>query len=278
MSSPSTAPPPNHPDLTHFRALSFDCYGTLIDWEAGLLADLSPLLTRLPPTHPFHANPLLAVQRFNHHSEHLWATQPKLAYDANLAQSLLLLAAENNLSEADLPPGAADAIGAGPGRWPAFPDTVDALRRLGRRYKLVVLSNVTEGSIARAAAGPLAGARFDAVYTAEAIGSYKPALGNFRYLFEGVRREFGVDWEGGELLHVARSLTADQVPAKEIGLPSVWIARGGDRPEGYGTGGDYGKLKAEGKLGFEWMFQTMGEFADEVDRQFAEKEREGQKD
>ena len=112
------------------------------------------------------------------------------------------------------------------------------------------------------------------MYTAEAIGSYKPSLGNFRYLFEGVRREFGVDVDRGELLHVARSLTVDHVPAKEIGLRSVWIARGGDRPEAYGTGGDYEQLTAEGKLGFEWMFQTIGEFADEVERQFAAKQHE----
>jgi 2-haloalkanoic acid dehalogenase type II len=262
----------SYPSLTPFRALSFDCYGTLIDWESGLASDLSPLISNLPSTHPFHTNPLLAVQRFNDHSEHLWATQPTLAYNANLIESFRLLAKENDvaLAEADV-----QAIGDGPGRWPAFADTVDGLRRLGKYYKLIILSNVNEANIARAVAGPLQGARFDAVYTAEAIGSYKPSLSNFRYLFEGVRREFGVDKDKGELLHVARSLTADHVPAKEVGLTSLWIARGGDKEENYGTGGDYGKLKEEGKLGFEWMFQTVGEFADEVERQFAEKEREG---
>ncbi|KAG7293442.1 hypothetical protein NEMBOFW57_003492 [Staphylotrichum longicolle] len=259
------------PSLTSFRALSFDCYGTLIDWESGLASDLSPLITLLPASHPWHTNPLLAVQRFNDHSEHLWATQPKLAYDANLVESFRLLAQEQGV---ELGEDALQKIGDGPGRWPAFADTVDALRRLGRFYKLVILSNVNEMNIARAAAGPLAGARFDAVYTAEAIGSYKPSLENFKYLFDGVKREFGVDKEKGELLHVARSLTADHVPAKEVGLSSVWIARGGDQPEGYGTGGDYGKLKEEGKLGFGWMFQTLGEFADEVERQFAAKGQE----
>ncbi|KAK4241841.1 HAD-like domain-containing protein [Achaetomium macrosporum] len=261
----------SHQDLTTFRALSFDCYGTLIDWESGLAADLSPLIALLPPTHAWRANPLLAVQRFNDHSEHLWLTQPKLAYDANLRESFRLLAQEQGV---ELKGDDLDSVGDGPGRWPAFADTVDGLRRLGRYYKLIILSNVNEANIARAVAGPLAGARFDAVYTAEAIGSYKPSHDNFRYLFAGVKREFGVDQEKGELLHVARSLTADHVPAKELGLRSVWIARGGDKPEGYGTGGDYEKLKAEGKLGFEWMFQTIGEFADEVERQFAEKERQ----
>lgn len=110
------------------------------------------------------------------------------------------------------------------------------------------------------------GVAFDAVYTAEKIGSYKPDHGNFEYLFSGVERELGGKREG--VLHVARSLTADHVPAKEIGLRSVWIARGGDKPEGYGTGGDYEGLKAEGKLGFEWVYQTLGEFAEAVEREF----------
>ncbi|KAK4100758.1 haloacid dehalogenase [Parathielavia hyrcaniae] len=258
-------------DLTTFSALSFDCYGTLLDWESGLLADLSPLLSALPPSHPWHATPLLAVQRFNHHSEHLWATQPKLAYDTNLVESFRLLAEEQHIR---LPEETLSRIGDGPGRWPAFADTVDGLQRLGRHYKLVVLSNVNEANIARAVAGPLAGARFDAVYTAEAIGSYKPSHANFRYLFDGVKRAFGVDKDRGQLLHVARSLTVDHVPAKELGLRSVWIARGGDKPEGYGTGGDYEVLRGEGKLAFEWVFQTIGEFADEVERQVAAKSKE----
>ncbi|KAK4144802.1 Haloacid dehalogenase-like hydrolase-domain-containing protein [Dichotomopilus funicola] len=277
---------PTNPDYTTYTTLSFDCYGTLIDWERGITADLAPLLTHLPPTHPFHATPKLALLRFNALSEHLWATQPKLAYDANLTEAFRLLAQEVAqesgikgplVSEEDL-----QKIGTGPGRWPAFTDTVDALKRLGNRYKLVILSNVNEANIARAVAGPLAGARFDAVYTAEAIGSYKPAKANFEYLFAGVKKEFGVERPAaddgekgtkGGLLHVARSLTADVVPATELGLKTVWIARGGDTPEGYGTGGDYLKLKGEGKVVFEGVFQTLGEFADEVDRQFGEKEQ-----
>lgn len=132
----------------------------------------------------------------------------------------------------------------------------------------MILSNVDEDNISRVVGpgGALDGVAFDAVYTAERIGSYKPDRRNFEYLFAGVERELG--GTRGGVLHVARSLTADHVPAKEIGLRSVWIARGGDRPEGYGTGGDYGALKAEGKLGFEWVYQTLGEFAEAVEREF----------
>ncbi|KAL1837382.1 hypothetical protein VTJ49DRAFT_3941 [Mycothermus thermophilus] len=266
-----------HPDLTTFRALSFDCYGTLIDWEPALAKDLSPLVTHLDPSHPFRTNPLLAIQRFDEISMRLEAENPRMPYPENLSTSFHLLGKELGIDTTnDALTANATSVGHGPSRWPAFPDTVSALARLARRYRLVVLSNVDEASISRATAGPLAGEGFkgfDAIYTAEKIGSYKPDLANFRFLKEAVKKDLGMDAEKGELLHVARSLIADHVPAKEAGLRSVWIARGGDKPKGYGLGGDYERLKAEGKLGFEWMFQTLGEFADEVDRQFKEKAR-----
>ncbi|KAK4191898.1 HAD-like domain-containing protein [Podospora australis] len=261
----------SYPDLTPYQALSFDCYGTLIDWETGLWSDLSPITSQLPPSHPLNSSPLAAVQRFNHFQEYLWETNPTLPYDQTLSQSFRLLAAEANVSISD---SDAKAIGQGPGRWSAFPDTVAGLAKLGKYYKLIILSNVNDSNIEAAIAGPLEGAKFDRVYTAQQIGSYKPSLHNFHYLFEHAKTELGVDKERGELLHVARSLSADHVPAKELGLPSVFIARGGDQPENYGTGGDLEELKREGKLGFGWLFQSIGEFADEVERQFEGKKGE----
>ncbi|KAK3987729.1 HAD-like domain-containing protein [Cladorrhinum sp. PSN332] len=260
----------SYPCLTNFRALSFDCYGTLIDWESGLTSDLSPITSQLAPSHPLLSTPLSAVQRFNDHQEHIWETQPTLPYDQALTAAFRLLAQEANapVSDAD-----ATAIGTGPGRWTAFSDTVKGLEKLSRYYKLIILSNVNDANIKSAIAGPMQGAKFDAVYTAQQIGSYKPSLNNFRYLFEHAKEDLGVDKEKGELLHVARSLSADHVPAKEVGLRSVFIARGGDKPENYGTGGNLEELKKEGKVAFEWMFQTIGEFADEVERQFLELEK-----
>lgn len=260
-----------YPDLTGFKALSFDCYGTLIDWESGLAASLSPILAQLPPTHPWTIRPSLAVEHFNHHSEHLWATQPFLPYDKNLIQSFLLLASEAGIT---LPPTInPEEIGSAPGRWTAFPDSVEALKKLGKHYKLIILSNVNNSNIKHTVEDNLPGTRFDAVYTAQEIGSYKPSLNNFRYLFEHAKEELGVDWERGELLHVARGLTADHVPAKQVGLRSCWISRGGDKKEGYGVGGNLEELRMEGKLGFEWQFGTLGEFAEEVERQFGTREK-----
>src|SRR3569833_1343655 len=221
----------NTKDLTGFKALSFDCYGTLINWEAGLAAALQePIVSKLPASHPYRAKPSEALQHFNRLSEALEQAQPSLRYDELLAETAQQLAAELSLPRLD--EAAAAAIGSAPGSW----------------------------------------APFSAGYTAEAIGSYKPALRNFHYLFAHSNAALGVYVERGDLLHVARSLTADHVPAAELGQPSVWISRGGARPEGYGVGGDYEALRARGKVAFEWKFDTLGDFAREVERQFGEKE------
>ncbi|OIW23933.1 HAD-like protein [Coniochaeta ligniaria NRRL 30616] len=257
------------PDLTTFKALSFDCYGTLIDWESGLISDLASLLSQLPATHPYVANPLVAVERFNHFSHELWLSQPKQLYNDNLISSYKSLAAELGVS---LPPDSeVEKIGTAPGRWAPFPDTVEGLQRLNKHYKLIILSNVSNENIERTVKNQLAPAKIDGVYTAENIGSYKPSLNNFRYLFEHAKSDFGVDKEKGELLHVAVSLVHDHVPAKQIGLRSAWIARGGGEEGDYRCAGPVEKLTKEGKLGFEWRFETIGEFADEVERQFAVK-------
>jgi 2-haloalkanoic acid dehalogenase type II len=254
----ATMPTSQSPDLTTFKALSFDCYGTLIDWESGIISSLTPLLSQLPASHPYNLHPLQAVERFNHFTHELWASAPKMLYSDQLISSYKSLASELNVS---LPPDDAEVekIGTALGSWGPFPDTVEGLQKLSKHYKLIILSNVDNENIARTV-DQLAPAQIDGVYTAQDIGSYKPDLGNFRYLFENAKQDFGVDREKGELLHVANSLPVDHVPAKELGLRSVWIARGG--------GEELKELTEQGKLGFEWRFDTIGEFADEVERQF----------
>jgi 2-haloalkanoic acid dehalogenase type II len=118
--------------------------------------------------------------------------------------------------------------------WPPFPDTIAAMRKLkARGYKLVPLSNVDRASFNKTLHGPLSGlhdedpsAFFDAIYTAQDIGSYKPDLRNFEYLLEHVARDLGIDLKKEQVLHVAQSLFHDHEPAKKMGLHSVWIARG----------------------------------------------------
>lgn len=285
---PSTHHLPNmtsHPDLTKFKALSFDCYGTLIDWESGLRAGLQPIISRLPPPPPpsstntnnntsssFATNPppteVSLTKRFDTLSAALQSSSPTLRYDLNLSSSFLALAAELGVHVTE---EEATAFGSLPGTWIPFEDTIPGLDILKRHYKLIILSNIDASNISRTLTH-FSPVEFDAVYTAEQIGSYKPADGNFTYLFEHVKQDFGVQWDderGEGLLHVARSLTADHVPAKRFGLRSVWISRGGDVKDGEGVGGDWEGTK--GDVGFEWRFDTVGEFAREVERQFGEK-------
>lgn len=148
-------------------------------------------------------------------------------------------------------------FGAGIGAWPAFPDTVPALQALKKHYKLVILSNIDNDSIAATISGPLKGVEFDAVYTAQNIGSYKPNLANFKYLLEGVKRDLGV--EKDHVLHTAQALLADQIPAKTMGMHSAWINREGQE-------GELEKLK--GKVDFTWQFESMGEMAAAVEKKF----------
>lgn len=260
----------NTKDLTKFKALSFDCYGTLIEWEPGLIQALQPVISKLPSEHPFAKDPKLALERFDHFSNALEHEQPTLKYDLNLTTALQKLAAEAGLPDGSLTQADLDAMATGPGRWPAFADTIEGLRTLKKHYKLIILSNIDNANIAATTAGPLAAVPFDAVYTAEEIGSYKPARANFEYLFRRAGGELGVDVVRGELLHVARSLRVDHSAAKALGFGSCWISRGGEKKEGQGIGGDYEEMMREEKVSFQWRFDTIGDFAREVARQFGD--------
>lgn len=263
----------NTKDLTKFKALSFDCYGTLIEWEPGLIEALQPVTSKLPADHPYAKDPKLALLRFDEFSNELERKQPTLRYDLNLTTALEKLAADVGLPEGSLSRDDLDALAKGPGRWPAFVDTIEALRTLKRHYKLIILSNIDNANIGATTSGPLSAVPFDAVYTAEEIGSYKPAAANFEYLFRRARDELGVEdaGPGSEgLLHVARSLRVDHSAAKAIGFSSCWISRGGESKKGQGIGGDYEAMVREGKVSFQWRFDTLGDFAREVARQFGD--------
>lgn len=145
-------------------------------------------------------------------------------------------------------------------KWPAFPDTIEALNRLQQHYKLVILSNVDQKSFQEVLEGPLKEVKFDAVYTAEEIGSYKPDRNNFHYLLDHVREELGV--QKAQVLHTAYGLKSDHVPAKEMGMSSAFIARGD---------GDWEAVKDE--VAFTWHFEDMKQMVDDVDMESARSER-----
>ncbi len=141
--------------------------------------------------------------------------------------------------------------------YPAFPDTVAAMQRLGKHYKLVPLSNIDHKSFDKARATTLKGVEFDAVYTAEDIGSFKPDLNNFHYLLEHVKEDFGV--EKSELVHMAQSLLHDHRPIKDIGMQSVWVDRKGFMG---------GEANEQEEFGYQLKVDSIEELADIVDEAF----------
>lgn len=231
----------------------------ILTLSGGMFAGLQPLLSRVPTPNlyindKFHT--LSAFQAFEWSIQH---SQPTLRYNELLPLAYKAFAVSLSLPEPS--DQEAHEFSSQIGNWPAFPDTVPALKALKKHYKLVMLSNIDNDSIARTLTGPLAGVDFDAVYTAHDIGSYKPDLKNFRYLVEGVKRDLEV--EKGEILHTAQSLTHDCVPAKSMGLSSTWIDRENQEEK---------RQELKEQLNFTWRFGSLGEMAEAVDKEFQEME------
>lgn len=192
-----------------FDALTFDCYGTLIDWEAGLLAGLRAYLDPRGVT----ASADEVLERYATAEAEL-ERGPYLTYRQILGRGLIAVAAAYGFA-----PTADEvaAFGGSVADWPAFPDSPGALSRLASRFKLGVLTNCDDDLFA--ASNRRLGVTFDWVVTAQQARGYKPRIANFELLFErvGLPRE--------RILHVAQSLFHDHVPAKQLGLTTVWIDR-----------------------------------------------------
>lgn len=199
--------------LRDFKVLSFDCYGTLIDWESGIAAALAPLAARSP--RPRSREEIL--ESFARHESAQEAETPGLRYSELLARVHRRLAGEWGAAAAE---AEHTLFGRSVGDWPAFPDSAEALAYLKGFYKLVILSNVDRASFAASAVR--LGVSFDAVYTAEEIGSYKPDPRNFRHMISALAAR---GYRKGEILHVAQSLFHDHLPANREGLASAWIDR-----------------------------------------------------
>jgi 2-haloacid dehalogenase len=199
--------------LSDFSVLTFDCYGTLIDWETGISEALAPWLVR--------AGVSLGRDQILETFAELESAQqvatPSMRYPDLLAEVHQGLAERFGIAP---DPKAAEEFGASVGNWPAFPDSAEALAVLEQHYQLVILSNVDRASFAQSNAR--LGVSFDAIYTAEDIGSYKPDPRNFDHLL-GRLAERGIGKE--QILHTAESLHHDHIPAKRIGLATCWIHR-----------------------------------------------------
>ena len=238
--------------LTDYKVLTFDCYGTLIDWETGIWDALQPLIMggSADPGVTREAA-LSAFGKWEAHHEH---ASPGLRYPDLLARVHRSVAESLGLETSD---ALDEAFGASVPLWPAFADTADALRALKRHYRLVILSNVHREGFA--ASNRKLGVAFDAVYTAEDIGSYKPADANFEYLLAHLKSDFGL--ERTDLLHTAQSLRHDHAPANRFGLANAWIDR-----QRLSRGGSWGATeKVETTPTTDFIFFSMGEMAAAVE-------------
>ena len=203
-------------DFSRYRVISFDCYGTLIDWETGIWDALQRLFLANDGRAPVGRAQALAD--YAGEESRIERENPAMRYDEVLAAVHRALAKRWGLiTTPGLDAAFADSIGC----WPAFADTAESLRELKKHCRLVILSNVHEAGFEQTARK--LGVEFDAVHTAEIVGSYKPDEANFRYLLEQVKQAFGCDRE--ELLHVAQSPFHDIAPAKALGIATVWIDR-----------------------------------------------------
>jgi 2-haloacid dehalogenase len=196
-------------DFARVEVLTFDCYGTLIDWEAGILQGLREALGRAAAeADADHLLELYAAQ------EAAAETGPWLPYREVLARALHGVARACGVKPS---PAAAARFGASVGRWPPFADSAAALSRLAGRFELGVITNCDDDLFAESSR--LLGDPFRWIVTAEQVGEYKPARRNFEVALERIGRPVE------RIVHVAQSLYHDHVPAKAIGLSTAWIDR-----------------------------------------------------
>ena len=202
-------------DYNQYKFLSFDCYGTLIDWETGIWNAFQRIILLNNRTGLFREK---VLSHFAELEEAQQTNTPSMLYPEVLYNVHQQFAKRNNLQSNE---GLDKEFGNSVPYWPAFADSADALRKLKTKFKLIILSNVDD--VGFADSSRLLGVNFDAIYTAEQIGSYKPNPANFEYMIKNVKQTFGIKKDS--ILHVAQSLFHDHIPAKAVGMTTVWIDR-----------------------------------------------------
>ncbi len=231
-------------------ALSFDCYGTLIDWETGIAS----VLRHWADAHNVTLSDEQLLTAYSAHEAAAESTHPTDLYPRILARSMRALGEQLGVPVSN---DDAERLATSVPEWPAFSDSAEALARLARHYQLIILSNVDRRSFA--GSHERLGVTFAGVITAEDVGSYKPSPRNFDALAAEITR-LGIDQHA--LLHVAQSLFHDHVPAKAAGLPTVWINRRHATP-GWGA-----TPEPPVAVTPDWTFTSLREFANAVDTAF----------
>lgn len=209
--------------LTHFKALSFSCYGTLIDRDSGIYAALRPLLADGQVT--LSRQEILA--KFAEYEAQQQADTPRMPYSEVLFAVHRRLASEWGVHASDDDHA---LFGKSVPNWPAYADVPAALQYLKRFFKLVILSNVDRHNLG--GSNRRLEVMFDAIFTAQEIGACKPAAGNFEHM---VARLAKFDLARHQILHTAHSLERDQAPAAACGLAFAWIDRPTHPPHEHAT-------------------------------------------
>jgi 2-haloacid dehalogenase len=201
--------------LSDFKVLTFDTYGTLIDWETGIYNGLAPIVEKAGLEDRTRDQ---ILETFAKHETEQEVETPAMVYMQLLSVVYRRLAKEWDVKVTD---EEANIFGASVPDWPEFPDSPRALQYLKQHFKLVTLTNCDRlsyrGSNLRLRI------QYDAIYTAQDIGSYKPSPRNFEYMLRRLKEDFNL--EKKDILHTAQSLFHDHAPANQIGLASAWIDR-----------------------------------------------------
>jgi len=227
--------------LTDFKALTFDCYGTLIDWESGMVDALKPLTSRV--TRELSRNDILEA-----HARHESAQQ--LQTPGKTYRDLLPIVYKRLAEEWGASASWEECVAYGRSvrDWPAFIDSAGALQYLKKHFKLVILSNVDNENFA--GSNKKLQVEFDAIYTAEDVGAYKPSDKNFEYMLSKLKT-LGI--EKHQILHTAESMFHDHGPANRHGLASCWIYRRFDQ-DGFGATMHPGEMPK-----YEFRFNSMAD-------------------
>lgn len=201
-------------DFSRFTTISFDCYGTLIEWEAGIL----PVLRALLANHNCKLADSAILELYGEFELQV-ESGPYRSYRDVLH---CVIAAFGERLGFQPSPSELSALHESVPKWPPFADTALSLQQLSKKYKLTIISNIDNDLFAETQ--KLLGAEFDAVITAEHARSYKPSLRNFELALQAL----GIPTSG--LLHVGQSIYHDVLPAQSLGIATVWVNRKSARP------------------------------------------------
>lgn len=279
MPTPTNPPLP----LTDYKVISFDIYGSLVEYKGHILESFQPLLSRLPATSPYlNATPLTTdipnsatvgsvefLKLFQRQEDAIKLEKPVKRFDEILVEIWRRIARELQIESNDEEAsrfGSEAVIGS----WPTFPGTLAALQSLSKHYKLIALSNIDRyaWSITESAsASRLGDVSWWKVFTAEEFGDDASRADEIK-LETVISHADSKGIQKHEILHVAQSLGHDQAPAKRLGLSSVWLV--GDGPR-WGKQAESKMALDKNLVGYAWRFQDLKGFAEEVERAFGDK-------